>query len=211
MQIAVVLPDRFTALDAVGPCEMLVRLPGAGTVLVAERPGPVRDDAGSLPLAADRSPADVPHPDVVVVPGGPGRSAQMDNEALLDRLRAADASSTWTASVCTGSLLLAAAGLLRGRRAASHWLALGRLERYGAEATGERVVTDGKCVTAAGVSSGTDTGLTLLGRLAGDEHAQAVQPLTEYDPRPPYDTGSPRKAPAHLVEEFRKKSRFILT
>ncbi|MGA5190361.1 DJ-1/PfpI family protein [Streptomyces griseoincarnatus] len=212
MQIAVVLLDRFTALDAVGPCEMLVRLPGAGTVLVAERPGPVRDDAGSLPLAADRSPADVPHPDVVVVPGGPGRSAQMDNEALLDRLRAADASSTWTASVCTGALLLAAAGLLRGRRAASHWLAPGRLERYGAEATGERVVTDGKCVTAAGVSSGTDTGLTLLGRLAGDEHAQAVQPLTEYDPRPPYDAGSPRnKAPAHLVEEFRKKSRFILT
>ncbi len=106
---------------------------------------------------------------------------------------------------------LAAAGLLRGRRAASHWLTLGHLERYGAEATGERVVTDGKYVTAAGVSSGTDTGLTLPGRLAGDEPAQAVQPLTEYDPRPPYDAGSPRKAPAHLVEEFRKKSRFNLT
>ncbi len=190
---------------------MLVRLPGAETVLVAERPGPVRNDAGTLALAADRSLAHVPRPDVVVVPGGPGQSAQMDNEALLDRLRAADASSTWTASVCTGSLLLAAAGLLRGRRAASHWLALGHLERYGAEATGERVVTDGKYVTAAGVSSGTDTGLTLLGRPAGDEHAQAVQPLTEYDPRPPYDAGPPREAAAHLVEEFRKKSRFILT
>ncbi|MGA5605295.1 DJ-1/PfpI family protein [Streptomyces griseoincarnatus] len=211
MQIAVVLFDRFTALDAVGRYEMLVRLPGAGTVLVAERPGPARDDAGSLALAADRSPADVPHPDVVVVPGGPGKSAQMDNEALLDRLRAADASSTWTASVCMGSLLLAAAGLLRGRRAASHWLTLGHLERYGAEATGERAVTDGKYVTAAGVSWGTDTGLTLPGRRAGDEPAQAVQPLTEYDPRPPYDAGSPRKAPAHLVEEFRKKSRFNLT
>ncbi|GAA4133558.1 hypothetical protein GCM10022285_25060 [Streptomyces tunisiensis] len=158
MQIAVVLFDRFTALDAVGPYELLVRLPGAGTVLVAERSGPVRDDAGSLALAADRSPADVPHPDDVVVPGGPGKSAQMDNEALLDRLPAADASSTWTASVCTGSLLLAAAGLLRGRRAASHWLTLGHLERYGAEATGERVVTDGTYVTAAGVSSGTDNG-----------------------------------------------------
>ncbi|CAL9283748.1 DJ-1/PfpI family protein [Streptomyces sp. R02] len=211
MQIAVVLFDRFTALDAVGPYEMLVRLPGAETVLVAERPGPVRNDAGSLTLTADRSLADVPRPDVVVVPGGPGQSAQMDNEVLLDWLRAADAASTWTTSVCTGSLLLAGAGLLRGRRATSHWLALGHLERYGAEATEQRVVTDGKYVTAAGVSSGIDMGLTLLGRLAGDDHAQAVQLLTEYDPQPPYDAGSPRKAPAHLVEEFRAKSRFILT
>ncbi|WP_328672746.1 DJ-1/PfpI family protein [Streptomyces sp. NBC_00328] len=211
MQIAIVLFDRFTALDAVGPYETLGRLPEADTVFVAERPGPVRSDTGRLALTADKSLAEVPHPDIVVVPGGPGQSAQMDNQVLLDWLRAADATSLWTTSVCTGSLLLAAAGLLEGRRATSHWLALDQLERFGAESTGERVVFDGKYVTAAGVSSGIDMGLTLLGRIAGDEHAQAVQLLTEYDPQPPYDAGSPDKAPAHLVEEFRSKSRFLLT
>ncbi|MFF1463888.1 DJ-1/PfpI family protein [Streptomyces sp. NPDC058330] len=211
MQIAIVLFDRFTALDAVGPYEMLSRTPGAETVLVAERPGPVRNETGSLALTADRALADVPAPDVVIVPGGPGQSAQMDNEVLLDWLRTADTTSTWTTSVCSGSLLLAAAGLLTGRRATSHWLALDLLETYGADPTGERVVTDGKYVTAAGVSSGIDMGLTLLGRIAGDTHAQAVQLLTEYDPQPPYDAGSPLKAPAELVEEFRAGSRFTWT
>ncbi|GAA2258085.1 DJ-1/PfpI family protein [Streptomyces atrovirens] len=211
MQIAIVLFDRFTALDAVGPYETLSRLPDAETVFVAERTGPVRTETGALALTADKTLEEVPSPDVVVVPGGPGQTPQMENGTLLEWLRAADASSTWTTSVCTGSLLLAAAGLLRGRRATSHWLALDHLKRYGAEPTGERVVTDGKYVTAAGVSSGIDMGLTLLGRIAGDEHAQAVQLLTEYDPQPPYDAGSPQKAPAHLVEEFRSNSRFILT
>jgi transcriptional regulator GlxA family with amidase domain len=211
MQIAIVLFDRFTALDAVGPYETLGRLPDAETVFVAERSGPVRSDTGALALTADRTLAEVPAPDIVVVPGGPGQTPQMENEALLDWLRSADATSTWTTSVCTGSLLLAAAGLLRGRRATSHWLALDFLAQFGAQPTGERVVFDGKYVTAAGVSSGIDMGLTLLGRIAGDEHAQAVQLLTEYDPQPPYDAGSPDKAPAHLVAEFRTKSRFILT
>ncbi|PWI14080.1 glutamine amidotransferase [Streptomyces sp. Act143] len=211
MQIAIVLFDRFTALDAVGPYETLGRLPDAETVFVAERTGPVRTDTGHLALTADKSLAEVPNPDIVIVPGGPGQTPQMENPVLLDWLRAADATSTWTTSVCTGSLLLAAAGLLAGRRATSHWLALDVLKQYGAEPTGERVVLDGKYVTAAGVSSGIDMGLTLLGRIAGDEHAQAVQLLTEYDPQPPYDAGSPEKAPAHLVAEFRTKSRFILT
>jgi putative intracellular protease/amidase len=211
VQIAIVLYDRFTALDAVGPYETLGRLPGADTVFVAERTGPVRTDTGNLAITADRTLADVPSPDIVVVPGGPGQSPQMDNQALLDWLRAADATSTWTTSVCTGSLLLAAAGLLNGRRATSHWLALDQLPRYGAEPTGERVVVDGKYVTAAGVSSGIDMGLTLLGTVAGDDVAMSVQLLTEYDPQPPYDAGSPRKAPARLVEEWRAKSRFILS
>lgn len=210
MQIAVLLFDRFTALDAVGPYEMLCRLPGAEVVFVAERPGPVANDCGQLSLVATKSLDAVPRPDVVLVPGGPGQSDQMENEALLDWLRTADATSTWTTSVCTGSLLLAAAGLLKGREATSHWLALDVLRSFGAEPTGRRVVTDGKYLTAAGVSSGIDMGLTLVGRLAGDEHAQAVQLLTEYDPQPPYDAGSPQKAPAHLVAEFRTKSRFIL-
>ncbi|WP_405930297.1 DJ-1/PfpI family protein [Streptomyces sp. NBC_00827] len=211
MQIAIVLFDRFTALDAVGPYETLGRLPGAEVVFVAEQTGPVRTDTGKLALTADKTLAEVEHPDIVVVPGGPGQTPQMENQALLDWLRAADATSTWTTSVCTGSLLLAAAGLLDGRRATSHWLALDFLKQFGAEPTGERVVFDGKYVTAAGVSAGIDMGLTLLGRIAGDEHAQAVQLLTEYDPQPPYDAGSPQKAPAHLVEEFRANSRFTLT
>ncbi|WP_329269762.1 DJ-1/PfpI family protein [Streptomyces pseudovenezuelae] len=211
MQIAVVLFDRFTALDAVGPYETLGRLPDAETVFVAEQTGPVRTDTGNLAITADRTLAEVPSPDIVIVPGGPGQTPQMENSVLLDWLRAADATSTWTTSVCTGSLLLAAAGLLRGRRATSHWLALDFLKQFGAEPTGERVVFDGKYVTGAGVSAGIDMGLTLLGRIAGDEHARAVQLLTEYDPQPPYDAGSPEKAPAHLVEEFRSRSRFILT
>ncbi|MEU5365403.1 DJ-1/PfpI family protein [Streptomyces sp. NPDC005925] len=210
MQIAVVLYDRFTALDAVGPYETLGRLPDAETVFVAERPGPVRSDLGSLALTADKSLADVPRPDVVVVPGGPGQQAQMTNDVLLDWLRAADADSTWTTSVCTGSLLLAAAGLLRGRRATSHWLVTGQLGPFGAEATGERVVFDGKYVTAAGVSSGIDMGLALLGRIAGDDYAKAVQLATEYDPQPPHDAGSPTKAPAHLVEMFRANPGLVL-
>ncbi|MGY6026246.1 DJ-1/PfpI family protein [Streptomyces spinosirectus] len=210
MQFAIVLYDRFTALDAVGPYETLGRLPGSETVFVAERTGPVRTDSGNLALTADRTLDEVPGPDVVIVPGGPGQSAQMENAVLLDWIRGADRTSTWTTSVCTGSLLLAAAGLLDGRRATSHWLALDELKRFGAEPTGERVVVDGKYVTAAGVSSGIDMGLALLGRLSGDAVAQAVQLGIEYDPQPPYDAGSPDKAPADVVELIRSMSRFIL-
>ncbi|MFJ4364317.1 DJ-1/PfpI family protein [Streptomyces chartreusis] len=210
MQIAMALYDRFTALDIVGPYEALSRLPDAEVVFVAETAGPVRADTGFLAITADKALADVPSPDIVVVPGGPGTFAQIENETFLDWLRTADGASTWTTSVCTGSLLLAAAGLLDGRRATTHWLTLDFLAQYGAEPTGERVVPDGKYVTAAGVSSGIDMGLALVGKIAGDEHAQAVQLLTEYDPQPPYDAGSPQKAPAHLVEEFRTNSRFIL-
>ncbi|MFG2791691.1 DJ-1/PfpI family protein [Streptomyces sp. NPDC048419] len=210
MQFAIVLYDRFTALDAVGPYETLGRLPDSETVFVAERTGPVRTDSGNLALTADRTLDEVPHPDVVIVPGGPGQSAQMENAALLEWIRGADRTSTWTTSVCTGSLLLAAAGLLDGRRATSHWLALEELKRFGAEPTGERVVVDGKYVTAAGVSSGIDMGLALLGRMSGDVVAQAVQLGIEYDPQPPYDAGSPAKAPADVVELIRSMSRFIL-
>ncbi|MFD6312227.1 DJ-1/PfpI family protein [Streptomyces nigra] len=210
MHIAMVLYDRFTALDIVGPYEALSRIPDARVDFVAETAGPVRADTGFLSLVADRALADVPHPDVVVVPGGPGTFTELENEKLLDWLRTADTTTAWTTSVCSGSLLLAAAGLLRGRRAASHWLTLDFLPQYGAEPTADRVVVDGKYVTGAGVSAGIDMALTLVGRVAGDEHAQAVQLLTEYDPQPPYDAGSPLKAPAHLVEEFRTDSRFIL-
>ncbi|MGY4925115.1 DJ-1/PfpI family protein [Streptomyces sp. 900105755] len=210
MQIAIALYDRFTALDAVGPYETLGRIPDSEIVFVAEQAGPVRTDNGQLALTAAKTFADVPHPDVVVVPGGPGQTVQMTNAALLDWIRAADATSTWTTSVCTGSLLLAAAGLLGGRRATSHWLALDELRGFGVEPTGDRVVLDGKYVTAAGVSAGIDMGLTLIGRISGDAVAQAVQLGIEYDPQPPYDAGSPQKAPAEIVGLLRSTSRFIL-
>ncbi|MEU3989309.1 DJ-1/PfpI family protein [Streptomyces platensis] len=205
MQIAIVLYEGFTALDAIGPYQTLSPLPDAETVFVAENPGPVNDDSGTLTVVAKKALTDVPRPDLVVVPGGPPENVerQMRNEAMLGWLRAADATSTWTTSVCTGSLLLAAAGLLTGRRATSHWLSLESLKEFGAEPTGERVVFAGKYVTAAGVSSGIDMGLTLAGRIAGDTYAQGIQLMTEYDPQPPYDAGSPEKAPAELVAKFR--------
>ncbi|MFD8979984.1 DJ-1/PfpI family protein [Streptomyces sp. NPDC059564] len=203
MQIAVLLYDRFTALDAIGPFETLGRLQGAEVVFVAERPGPVRTDNGALALVADKGLDEVTRPDIVIVPGGPHTEVEMKNPVVLDWLRAVDATTTWTTSVCTGSLLLAAAGLLEGRRATSHWLFLDRLPAFGVRPTGERVVYDGKYVTAAGVSSGIDMGLGLLGKIAGDEYAQTVQLMCEYDPQPPYDAGSPEKAPAEIVARLR--------
>ncbi|MFG3306773.1 DJ-1/PfpI family protein [Streptomyces wuyuanensis] len=210
MQIAIVLYEGFTSLDAVGPYELLSRLPGAETVFVAKEAGPVRNDQGTLVVVADRALHEVTRPDIVLVPGGPGSRRAMLDETILDWLRTADATSTWTTSVCTGSHLLAAAGLLEGRRATSHWLALDDIVPFGAEPTGERVVFDGKYVTAAGVSSGIDMALHLLGRIAGDEVAQTVQLLTEYDPQPPYDAGSPDKAPERMVAQWRTHAGLVL-
>ena len=203
MQIAIVLYDRFTALDAVGPYQVFSSLPGAEVVFAAEQPGRISDDERSLHLSAEAALADVPHPDIVVVPGGPGQNDQMNDGPLHDWLRAADQNTAWTTSVCTGSLILAAVGLLNGRRATSHWLALGELGRHGAVPVVERVVFDGKYVTAAGVSAGLDMGLALAGRIAGDRTAQAIQLGIEYDPQPPYDAGSPDRAPAELVARAR--------
>ncbi|MGW6272814.1 DJ-1/PfpI family protein [Streptomyces sp. NPDC055060] len=204
MQIAIVLYDKFTVLDAIGPYQTLSGLPGAEVVFVAEEAGPVLDDARNLSLVATKSLAEVTSPDIVVVPGSP--EPDLKSEALLGWLRAVDATTTWTTSVCTGSLILAAAGLLKGRRATSHWLALEQIKQFGVDSTGQRVVFDGKYVTGAGVSAGIDMGLTLAGKIAGDEHAQTVQLLIEYDPQPPYDAGSPEKAPAALVEKFKEQN-----
>ena len=211
MQIAILLFDRFTVLDAIGPYQVLSGLPGAEVSFVAERPGPIRDEEGSLVLSARAGLADVPRPDIIVVPGGPGQNDQMQDGPVHEWLRAADQATTWTTSVCTGSLILAAAGLLAGRRATSHWLALDELGQFGATPVTDRVVFDGKYVTAAGVSSGIDMGLALAGRIAGDQVAQAIQLMIEYDPQPPYDAGSPDRAPAEIVSRLRARSRFLLT
>ncbi len=209
MNIAILIYDRFTALDAIGPYEVLSRLPGASLSFVAAEPGPVTTDNGMLTLVAEHSISEVPSPDIVLVPGGPGEVAARAGAGVLEWLVAADATSTWTTSVCTGSLILAAAGLLEGRRATSHWLALDRLQEMGAEAVAERVVFDGKIVTGAGVSAGIDMALALAGEVAGDAVAQAIQLGIEYDPQPPFDAGSPSKAPAEVVEALRARSRFL--
>ena len=211
MDIAILLFDRFTALDAVGPYEVLSRVPGARVIFTAEQAGAVAADSGSLQLVAEATLAQLPRPGIVLVPGGPGQAAQMSDGPVHDWLRSADQTSTWTTSVCTGSLILAAAGLLRGRPATSHWLALDQLRRLGATPVQQRVVFTGKYVTAAGVSAGIDMALALAGQIAGPGTAQAIQLGLEYDPQPPYDAGAPGKAPAAITAALRARSRFILT
>lgn len=209
MQIAIALFDRFTMLDAIGPYQVLARLPGAEVTFVADQPGPVADNSGNHRVEAGAAFADLPRPGIIVVPGGPGEVSHRDAGPLRDWLLAADTTSEWTTSVCTGSLILAGAGLLTGRRATSHWLAMDVLRDLGAEPVSDRVVFDGKYVTAAGVSAGIDMALTLAGRIAGDQVAQTIQLGIEYDPQPPYDAGSPAKAPAEVVTYLRDRSRLV--
>lgn len=200
MDIACFLFEGITALDIIGPYEVLQRLPDANVKFVAAQQGPVRTDNGFLGLVADYSTDDVTSADVLVVPGGFATRKLEHDEPTLEWIRAMDATSTWTTSVCTGSMLLAAAGLLEGKEATSHWASLERLRDYGAIPTGRRVVEQGKIITAAGVSSGIDMALTLMARIAGDTHAQAVQLGIEYDPQPPFDSGALEKAPKAAVE-----------
>ena len=200
MQIAILIFEKLTALDAIGPYEVLRSVPGWEVKFVGPEKGPVRTDSGALGLSADYSLDEVTGADVVLVPGGEGNRPLLTDETVLSWLRRIDAGTKWTTSVCTGSLVLGAAGLLEGKRATSHWLFLEQLREYGADPVGGRFVEDGKIVTAAGVSAGIDMALHLVGREAGPEVAQAVQLGIEYDPQPPFDAGSPDKAPAPIVE-----------
>ncbi len=202
MQVAILLFDRFTALDAVGPYEVLSRLPGASAVFVGEKPGEVRTDVGTLGLHVDATLAEVTHPDIVLVPGGIGQQQHMLDGPVHEWLRAVDATSTWTTAVCTGSLILAAAGLLRGRRATSHWVRRPELADHGATPVSDRVVFDGKYVTGAGVSAGIDMALTLVDRTAGERTARAIQCGIEYDPHPPHDAGDPAKVDPTIVGDL---------
>jgi transcriptional regulator GlxA family with amidase domain len=199
MQVAYVLYEGFAALDITGPYEVLNSVPEVESVFVAERTGPVRNESGTLALVADRTLADVPTPDILVVPGGLGTRALLEHEQLLAWLRAAHETSTWTSSVCTGSLLLAAAGLLDGAPATTHWLARDTLASLGARPVPERVVEHGRIITAAGVSAGIDMALRLVQLIYGDELAQEVQLAIEYDPAPPFNAGSPSTASAATV------------
>lgn len=201
MQIAIGLYPGLTMLDVIGPYQVFSQVPDAEVVLCAEQPGRVSDDNGLVHLDVDRSFAEVPAPDVLVVGGGyASRALARPDAPIVEWIRAAHDHTTWTTSVCTGALLLGAAGLLDGARATTHWHYVGLIEEQGAVPVRDRVVIEGKVVTAAGVSAGIDMALTLVDRTHGTEVAQAIQLGIEYDPQPPHDSGAPWKAPSELTE-----------
>lgn len=191
MHIALLLFDGMTALDAVGPLEVLARVPGVRMSLVAKRPGIQRCGAGSagLGLEATLGIADVDACDVLLIPGGVAARALVDDDEVVDWIRTQHTTTRYTTSVCTGSLLLGAAGVLRGLRATTHWSARDQLASYGAKVVGDRVVTEGEVMTAAGVSSGIDMALSLAAKLSDEDTARAIQLQIEYDPQPPFDSG----------------------
>jgi len=202
MQIAMLLFPNLTQLDLTGPHEVLARLPGGKVHLVAKTAQPVASETG-LVIVPSATFGDVPRADLVFVPGGFGQIAATDDAETLAWLRAVGAGARWVTSACTGSLLLGAAGVLDGLEATTHWLDMDDLERYGARPTGRRVVEQGKVITAAGVSSGIDMGLVLAAKIAGPEVAKVIQLGIEYDPQPPFDSGSVEKAAPETVELIR--------
>ncbi len=203
MKIAILLYDNFTALDAIGPYEVLSRLPAAKLHFVSADGGLIRSDTRALAVMTELRLADMPSADIVLVPGGPGDEVAAGDERLLEWLRSIHQSSKWTTSVCTGSIILAAAGLLDGLDATTHWSSYQRLAARGACPRSQRVVRSGKILTAAGVSAGIDMALELARIEAGDDYAQGLQLAIEYDPEPPFDAGSPDKAPPHIVDLVR--------
>jgi transcriptional regulator GlxA family with amidase domain len=200
VRIAIPIFDQLTALDAIGPYEVLSRLPEATVHFIAVEPGPKRSENGMLAVTADLALAELTDPEVIVFPGGFGTRALMRDEAVLAWLRRAHETSTWTTSVCSGALVLAAAGILDGLRATTHWMVLEMLRESGATPTEERVVEHGKVITAAGVSAGIDMALLLAAKLADEDIARAIQLGIEYDPQPPFDSGSVAKAGPETVE-----------
>ncbi|OBB40516.1 DJ-1/PfpI family protein [Mycobacterium sp. 852002-51961_SCH5331710] len=196
-QIAIMLYPGYTALDFIGPYDVLRNLPDAEVRFVWHEPGPIEADSGVLLVGATHSFDETPSPDIILIPGGLSSFQHARDERVLDWVRKAHETSSWTTSVCSGSVILAAAGLLDGRRATSHWMALPMLKPFGVETVSDqRVVHEGKIVTAAGVSAGIDLGLWLFGQIAGEAKAKAVQLVIEYDPQPPYDSGHMSKASA---------------
>ena len=194
MEIAIPIFSRFTALDAIGPYEILQRLPSSTVRFVGHRVGPIRTENGMLAVMADAAFHDVDAPDVLVVPGGIGTRALLDDTVILDWIWTAHRTTRYTTSVCTGSLLLAAAGLLDGVEATTHWAVYDLLEKLGARPVSQRIVEQGKIITAAGVSAGIDMALRLAECLTDSTTARAVQLMVEYDPQPPFDSGARSKA-----------------
>ena len=207
MEIAVALFDKVTALDAIGPYEVLQRLPGASVRFVGHEKGVVRTDNGFLGLAVDLTFDELPNPDIVLVPGGIGTRSLVKDDVILDWVRNAHETSRFTTSVCTGSLVLAAAGLLDGLKATTHFSARQLLAKYGAIPSEERVVIEGKIITAAGVSSGIDMALHLAERVADTTTAKALQLGIEYDPQPPFDAGALHKVDAPVLMRLQELAK----
>ncbi len=204
MQIVFLFYDGMTALDAIGPHEILTRLPGAEVFHVAKEAGPIRT-CSELVMIAEHSLSEVSEADVLLIPGA-GNATSLSNESeILAWVRKIHETTTWTTSVCTGSLILGAAGLLKGKHATSHWAVIDRLSLWGAIPTEERVVTEGKIMTAAGVSAGLDMGFTLAAKIAGQKVAETLQLGLEYDPHPPFDSGSAAKADPAIREALRSR------
>ncbi|MFJ9366822.1 DJ-1/PfpI family protein [Nocardia sp. NPDC101769] len=204
-QIAIVLYPGMTVLDAIGPYEVLRMIPDSELRFVSNEVGPIVSDSGVLALGATHTFAETPAPDLVLVGGSEAATTEaMANRELIEWLRAVHPNTQWTTSVCSGALILAAADILRGHPATTHWAAQPALAAFGAESRPhDRIVHSGKIVTAAGVSAGIDLGLWLVGRIAGDQVAQMTQLYIEYDPHPPFDTGHPDKAPAEIMRKAR--------
>jgi transcriptional regulator GlxA family with amidase domain len=204
MQIVFLFYDGMTALDAVGPHEILSRLPGAKIQRVAKKRGPIHSDSG-LVLTADHALSEISHADVLFVPAAGNATTLWAYPEILNWVRSIHTTSTWTASVCTGSLILGATGILSGLRATTHWAAFDRLKAWDAEPTNARVVEDGKVITAAGVSAGIDMALILAAKIAEKQFAQSIQLGIEYDPAPPFDVGSPEKANPAICDTLRMR------
>ncbi len=208
MLIAIGLYEGFTALDAIGPYQVLSLVPDAEVRFCAAERGPLSDDNGLLHLDIEHTFADLPSPDVLLVPGGfITRRLARDRAPIVDWVAGAHPTTTATTSVCTGALVLGAAGVLDGLTATTHWFAYDELARYGATPTEQRVVREGRVWTGAGVSAGIDLALALVADLQGEGVAQAIQLAIEYDPQPPTDAGSPTKAPPEILELVRAISQ----
>lgn len=201
LRVAIPIFEKFTALDAIGPYEVLQRVPQLTPTFIARERGVVRTENGFLGVTADATYDELPDSDIIVMPGGVGTRAALKDEATLQWVRRAHETSRFTTSVCTGSLVLAAAGVLNGLTATTHWRAREILEDLGAYAVCDRVVEhlDRRIITAAGVSSGIDMALRLLALLTDEDTARAVQLQIEYDPQPPFDSGSTEKADAATI------------
>ncbi|MBT2507745.1 DJ-1/PfpI family protein [Streptomyces sp. ISL-98] len=203
LDIGILLYDGYSLLDPTGPAEVLSRLPGANVTMIAERRGPVRTDTGDVAVMAERSIAEVNRLDVLLVPGAGNRGTvgAMENQALLSWIRRIDRHSRWTTSVCTGTLVLAAAGLLKGRQATTYWASADYLRsEFDVTYLPQRYVRSGKIITAAGVSAGLDMALYLASLIAGDTTAKAIQLAIEYDPHPPFNSGNAADAAPQLKE-----------
>jgi transcriptional regulator GlxA family with amidase domain len=199
MKIAILLFDNYTALDVVGPYEVLSNIPNSKIYFTAEKPGLYKNNKG-IQIFADCSLNDIEYPEIVVIPGGFGIDAILDNKEILKWVNAVHKKSQWTTSVCSGSLLLVAAGILNGRKVTTHWNRVEQLKKYPVEFVNERYVKDGKIITSAGVSAGIDMALYLVSLVVNENFAKAVQLAIEYDPKPPFDSGSPEKAHKEIVE-----------